>query len=117
MKGNIMEQVKPITSSKGHTLPVGQAFLKGRVANRRRINGNEGTYWLTVVKLPARDEFSHPGTVEIMSRTPIGDVNDDWQGVVDVTGYPRSYNSKPDPETGEIRKISSADIRLRVVTE
>jgi hypothetical protein len=110
------ENVKPIASQKVSP-PVGQSFLKGRIANRRRINGSEGTYWLSVVRLPAKDEFSHPGTVEVMSRSPVGEVGDDWSGTVEITGYPRSFNSKPDPETGEIRRINSADIRLRVIED
>jgi hypothetical protein len=111
-----VENVKPISSQKA-AIPAGHAFLKGRIANRRRMNGADGTYWLSVVKLPAKDEFSHPGTVEVMSRHPIGEVGDDWSGTVEITGYPRSFNSKPDPETGEIRRINSADIRLRVLEE
>jgi hypothetical protein len=107
--------VKEIRPSKGHTLLDAQSFLKGRISNKRRMSSADGVYWLTVLKLPARDSFSHPGTVEVMSRSALGDVGSDWEGIVEVTGYPRSYNSKPDPETGEIRRIVSADIRLRVI--
>jgi hypothetical protein len=118
MKGSIMEasksNVKTITPN---ALPMGHALLKGKISNRRRINGSDGQFWLTVIKLPAKDEFSHPGTVEVVSHAPVGDVDNDWQGVVEVTGYPRFYNSKPDPETGEIRRINSANIRLRVIEE
>lgn len=96
-------------------LQPGQTFLAGLIAGRRRISGQSGSLWLTVVKLPAADEFSHPGTVELRSDNPIGEVNDKWQGVVSVTGFPRSYNTKPDPDTGEIKAIKTAQVMLEVV--
>lgn len=105
------EKVTPMVPK----LQMGQAFLSGLISNRRRLNGQTGTIWLTVVKLPAVDEFSHPSTVEVRSQNPIGEIGDKWNGVVHVGGFPRSYNSKPDPETGEIKAIKSAQVSLDVV--
>lgn len=96
-------------------LQPGQAFLAGLISNRRRVVGTAGTLWLTVVKLPSSDEFSHPATVEVRSHNPIGEVNDKWSGVVNVTGYPRSFNAKPDPDTGEIKSIKTAQVSLDVI--
>ena len=93
----------------------GQAFISGRIAFRRRVKSTDGSYWMTVLKTPAQDAFSHPGTIEIMSDTSLGNPEDDWSGVVQLTGYPRSYDGKPNPETGEIVRIHTADNRLRVV--
>ncbi len=92
-------------------------FVNGRISSRRRLRGQEGPYFLTVLKTPARDQFSHPGTVELFSHEPLGDAGDDWKGVCEITGYPRSYNSKPDPETGEISRINTAEVRLRVLEQ
>lgn len=105
------EKVSPMMPK----LQPGQTFLAGLIAGRRRISGQSGSLWLTVIKLPAADEFSHPATVEVRSHSPIGDVNEKWQGVVTVTGYPRSYNTKPDPETGEIKAVKTAQVALEVV--
>lgn len=93
----------------------GQAFISGRIAYRRRMKTVEGSYWMTVLKTPAPDSFSHPGTIEVMSNNFIGAPGEDWSGIVQVTGYPRSYDGKPDAQTGEIVRIHTADNRLRVV--
>ncbi len=105
------EKVTPMVPK----LQMGQAFLSGLISNRRRINGQSGTSWLTVLKLPAVNEFSHPSTVEVRSENPLGEINDKWSGVVLVGGFPRSYNTKPDPETGEIKAIKTAQISLEVL--
>lgn len=96
-------------------LKPGQAYISGLISSRRRIKVTTGDIWLTVVKLPAADEFSHPGTLELRSGAPIGDVNDKWQGVVSITGFPRSYNTKPDSETGEIKTVRTAENHVVVV--
>lgn len=111
-----MSQVAPIEPAKAaKQLPFNQARVKGRIANRRRQMSEGGSFWLTVVKTPARDEFSHPSTIEVTSDKPIGEIGDDWEGVVEISGYARSYNGKPDPETGEIKKINTAQNHLRVI--
>ena len=103
--------VTPMTAK----LKPAQSFISGQISARRRISSQGSTVWLTVVRLPAADEYSHPATIEVRSHAPIGDVNDKWQGVVAVSGYPRNYNTKPDPETGEIKNVKSAQVSLDVV--
>lgn len=105
------EKVSPMLPK----LQMGQAYLSGLIAGRRRVTTSSGAVWLTVVRLPAADEFSHPATVEVRSKSSIGDVDERWQGIVSVNGFPRQYNSKPDPETGEIKLIRTAEVRLDVV--
>lgn len=107
-----VESIKPVSMPK--LLP-GQAFLSGLISHRRRFTGQQGTVWLTVLKLPSADEFSNPGTVELRSRSPLGEVNDRWSGVVLVTGYARSFNSKADPDTGEIKAVRTAQNVLEAV--
>lgn len=96
-------------------LSAGQAYISGRIAYRRRLKTMDGAYWMTVLKTPAPDSFSHPGTIEVMSNNFIGAPGEDWSGIVQVFGYPRSYEGKPDPQTGEIGRIHTADNCLRVV--
>jgi hypothetical protein len=97
------------------SLPLGHARISGRIFNRRRMNGKDGSFWLTVLKLPAQDSYSHPATVEVVSQSNLGEVGDDWEGEVVISGFPHSYNSKPDAETGEIKRIISAQNRLHAV--
>ena len=104
-----VENIKP---SKG--LPMGHARVRGRIASRRRQMSQGNTFWLTVIKMPARDEFSHPSTIEITSDNALGNVGDDWEGVIEISGYARSFN-KTDQETGEVVAVKSAQNHLRVV--
>lgn len=108
---------EPALAPVASKLKPGQSYVAGLIAARRRINAQTGTLWLTVVRLPAADEFSHPKTIELRSHSPIGDVNDKWAGIVEINGFPRSYATKPDPETGEIKNVKTATISLDVVEQ
>ncbi len=95
-------------------MPFGHSTLSGRISARRKIKTNDGSFWLTVLKLPAADAFSHPATVELRSHDALGNVGDDWRGTVRLNGYPRTYDSKPDSD-GVITKIQTAQNNLEVV--
>ena len=97
------------------TLAMGQVFIQGRISYSRTNKTEQGRIFITLLKIPAVDQYSHPSTVEVSSHEKLGDVNDDWQGVCAVTGYPRAFDTKPDPETGEIKTVRTATINLRVV--
>ena len=103
--------VAPMTAK----LKMSQAILSGLIFARRRINGQNGTIWLTVIRLPSQDEFSNPATVEVRSHSPLGEINDKWSGVITIGGFGRSYNTKPDPETGEIKSVKTAQVTLDVI--
>lgn len=95
---------------------IGVALLAGRVGNARKINGTNGSYWLTLVTMAAPDEFSSPSTVELRSKQKLGDRDDIWRGKVRISGFRRSYKTT-DQETGEQRAVQTADIRLEVISE
>jgi hypothetical protein len=120
LKGNEMTtataNVTPIPAN-APKLGIAQAFINGRIAYARTTKTDNGRLFLTILKIPAADKYSHPATVEVSSTQKLGEVNDDWQGVVQVTGYPRTYDGKPDPETGEIKTVRTATISLRVVED
>lgn len=101
------QNVKPLQQPKTYTLPAGQAFLAGRISSRRKMNTQDGSMFLTVVKLPAPDSFSSPATVELQSRSPIGAAGEDWSGFVMLSGFSNNFDSKPDQD-GEVHKILSA---------
>jgi hypothetical protein len=102
----------PINAPK---IGMAQTYLKGRISHSRAVKTENGRVYLTILKIAAADEYSHPSTVEISSAAKLGENEDNWSGVCAVLGYPRAYNSKPDPETGEIKSIRTATISLRVV--
>jgi hypothetical protein len=81
METNQSVQISPKSTPK---LGACQAYLVGRIAARRRMKTADGSYWMTVLKIPAADSFSHPGTVELMSDQSIGSPGEDWSGVVQL---------------------------------
>jgi len=91
----------------------GVCKLSGRITHARKINTQRGQMHLTVVKLPAADEFSSPGVVELRSEAPIGRPGDDWAGTVRVSGYGRSYEQTD--QLGDKYKVATAQITLDVL--
>lgn len=109
-----MSAVQPLDPKVAAALPLGVCLLSGRITARRRISTANGTLCLTIVKLPAPDEFSNPATVELRSREHIGEVGDAWRGRVQVGGYGRSYQVD-DAETGRKVTIQTASVTLTVL--
>lgn len=102
--------------NKTYSLPVGEVHLTGRITFRRKVKTQEGSIWLSILKLPAIDQFSHPDTVEVRSREALGEIGADWSGRVRVGGFPRSYDSKPDAD-GVIHVVKTAQVNLTAVEE
>src|SRR6266568_4371471 len=109
-----MADIQPLKQPALKSLPMGQMYIAGRIASRRKINTKDGVIFLTVAKLPAPDAYSHPITIELRSKTAVGSPGEDWEGVIRVNGFPRIFNLKPD-ENGEIKTVHTAQIQLDVI--
>jgi hypothetical protein len=94
----------------------GRVALKGRIRAVRRSRGQR-TGFLTLLVMPAKDEYSSPATVEIFSPERLGDVDSDWKGWAEVGGYRRSYKTEQTDSHGEVRNVTveTADITLTAV--
>lgn len=81
---------------------LGVAAIRGRVTvtSARR----EDVFW-TEVTIPAPDEYSMPGILEIRSRVSLGRKGDDIEGRVRLGGYRRKAYQFTDKETGEQRTV------------
>jgi hypothetical protein len=93
---------------------LGVVYLRGRVHSKRRVQTQAGPLHLTILKLPAKDQYSAPSTVEVRSKESLGDVGDDVSVKCAIGGYGKSYEVK-DAETGEIKRVSTADNQLTQV--
>jgi hypothetical protein len=104
------------TAVKTYTLPLGHTYIKGRITSYRRWNNSEwGNPYFTILRIPAPDEYSFPGTIEVMSSKVLGQLEQDWEGEVEVTGMRNNFYTKPDSKTGEVQEIKSARNWLRVI--
>ena len=70
----------------------------GRVQSVTRRSGPNGDVYKTVVRTPAPDAYSSPGTFEVRSRSRIGAEGQQIEVECDLLGYARSYETK-DGET------------------
>ncbi len=98
---------------------INQAILQGKIAGKRKIKTQEGTLHLTLVKLAARDEFSHPSTVEIRSYDPLGELEETIQVKVQLGGMPNNYQSKSTDADGydKLVPVRSARNEYTVIPE
>ncbi|MDR2924449.1 MAG: hypothetical protein LBU76_00565 [Azoarcus sp.] len=71
--------------------------------------------FFSILRIPAVDEYSFPGTVELTSSSMLGQIGVDWEGFVEITGMGNNFETKPDPHTGEVTQVRSARNWLRVV--
>lgn len=100
----------PATAGKPRSVKLGHVILRGRLVSARRPSQN-GQYWTHLMVLPAPDPYSSPSTVEILATRRLGDRDEDIELECRVGGYKRSYNST-NHETGEVRKVQTADVKL-----
>lgn len=110
-----MSQPETVTQlPKKPILSHGQSYISGRIHSCRKIETKTGALWLTVMKLAAVDEYSHPATIELRSDVRLGKAEDDWTGVVSIHGMPNNYE-KIDKQTGEKDFVFSARNELTVI--
>jgi len=107
-----MNQVVTPPASTG-AVQKGVALISGRIVAKRAISTQAGRQYLTVIKLPAPDQFTSPATIEVRSAQPLGEHGEDVHFKVRVGGYGRSY-SKTD-EDGVVTRVATADNHLTVV--
>jgi|JI8StandDraft_1071087.scaffolds.fasta_scaffold106279_2 hypothetical protein len=91
-------------------LGMGEARLAGRLLKVTKKND----LFIHLMVLPAPDAYTSPSTVEILSKTRIGQAQDEITCLVRITGYRRTYNHT-DRETGETRQVQTADVRLSLL--
>lgn len=79
-----------------------QAMIQGKIESKRNISTQQGKLYLTVLKLAATDQYSHPMTIELRSSDPLGEVDDTITVKVQLGGLPNNYETKSiDRQTGE----------------
>lgn len=96
-------------------LALAQARIVGRVTNvRSRVSGANKVFY-TLMKLPAPDSYSSPSTVEVRSTERIGSVDADLSIIVNIGGYPRSWEQKDERGMPTGDRVPTAEIALSFV--
>lgn len=97
---------------------LGVALVRGKITSMRRSVSREGGV-LTVLTMPAADEFSYPAVIEVQSAEALGEVGLMWSGKVRIDGMPKRFRvDREDPATGEIRavQVNAAQNFLHVIS-
>lgn len=102
-------QVEQVTPFK--TNAVALAIIAGRCIGVRKVND----IFIHMVTMPAADPYSHPSTVEVSASSRLAEKDGDFKAMCRITGFPRQYKAT-DKDTGEIRIVRTADIRLTAVS-
>lgn len=89
----------------------GQVLIQGRCLSVRKA---KDTYF-HLVAMPAPDVYSHPSTVEVSAKERLAEKEGDFRAVCKVSGFPRQFN-QTDRDTGEVRTVRTADVKLQAVS-
>lgn len=81
-------------SQKPDQAPQLRLIITGRVQLVTRKTGPSGETFRTLVKTPAPDAYSSPGTFEVRSRKRLGAEGQEISVECDLLGYARSYKTE-----------------------
>lgn len=84
--------------------PALRLVITGRIQQVTKRQGASGDTFKTLLKTPAADAYSPPGTFEVRSRHRIGAEGQEVSVECDLMGYARSYANK-DGETVRTSEI------------
>lgn len=104
---NAPEQVTPLKTNAAAAL----AIIAGRCLAVRKVNDT----FLHLVAMPAADPYSHPSTVEVAADSRLAEKDGDFKAMCRITGFARQYKAT-DKDTGEVRVVRTADVRLTAVS-
>lgn len=81
-------------SENSGSTPSLRLIVTGRVQQVTKRSGQHGDTFRTLLKTPAPDAYSTPGTFEVRSRQRIGAEGQEVQIECDLMGYARSFVTK-----------------------
>ena len=94
------------------SIKANQMLLAGKIIGRTKFN----KLWVSIVRLPAADEFDFPQTVKVLSKQPIGEEGSTVRQLVRAAG--RGYQgSITNEDTGEVRKFPNANMHFEAVED
>lgn len=105
-----MNAPSSVSAVSPQTIKPGQVLVIGRFSAVRK---HQDTFY-HLAQLPAPDEYSSPATVEVISKTRLGQTGDDCRVLCRLGGFKRTWQQK-DKQTGEELTIATADIKLYAV--
>jgi hypothetical protein len=103
---NPAENVTPLKNA----IPA-QVLVVGKIQSHRRYDSVS----YTRIVMPAADAYSRPETVEVRSKSRLGEKDEEVKVTCRLGGFTRKAYQAKDKETGEIQSIIPVDITLDVI--
>lgn len=100
--------VSPIAAKAQNPMEV---LVRGRIDAKRSHDGTRYTRILT----PAPDAYSRPQTVEVRSKSNLGDRGEEVSVHCKLGGYTRKPFRTTDKETGETAMVTPVDLTLDAI--
>lgn len=88
-----------------------EVAIKGRIEASRRHNGVVYTRLIT----PAPDAYSRPQTLEVRSKSKLGEREEEVTLRAKLGGFARKPFRSTDKETGEVTSVTPVDLTLDAV--
>jgi hypothetical protein len=103
---NAVAQFKEPKSNTMECRP-GELHVSGKLSSIDKFKMKNGQIRFNnrVLMKDQSDDFAFPMPVDIVSEKPLTSIGEIWTGIVRIQTYRNDFNTKADPDTGEIRKI------------
>lgn len=104
--------VKAIDAANTRQVKPGELFVTGKInsIDKFQLKNKEVRYRTRILMKDSSDDFSYPMPVDIVASEPLGSGGEIWSGVVQVKTFRADYSTRPDPETGEVKKIKQVKL-------
>jgi len=89
-------------------MKLNQAMVAGRINYVGTFDAQGKRVHEARLAIPAADQYSMPGAIMIQSSYKLGNVGDDWKGLVEVTGFPDRFTDRQ----GEVKQTARNTLRV-----
>lgn len=104
--------------AKTYQLIEGVMFRTGKIDAVSKFKTQNGkTKYSTAMLCPSVDKFATPAVIDIFSDSPLGQIGDEWSGMVRPGGYWKAFTHRTPDENGVLNKGRMVRNTLEVVEE
>jgi hypothetical protein len=106
-------EVKSIQTKKKREVEPGQIYLFGKINAIEKFKSKKekrDLYRTRVLMKDPSDEFAYPMPFDVISEEPLGALGELYEGAINAKTFRADWTTRPDPETGEVKKISKVEL-------
>lgn len=100
-----MEATAKPVMTKGPVAGLNQTVISGRLEDTSSFESKGQRVHESLIKTPAPDEYSHPGTLMVQSKYKLGNKGEQVTVHCECTGFPQSWTDKDGVVKNSARNI------------